>query len=203
MSWFDLNEIDESIEKNEHAERDHLIQVKFNELVCQHASNFKSISDFKLEEGVQLRIVTTKPFNAITFLQLVGENYELDEIVIAVYRMNINSVNFVKEYIETKNVRISLLLSNFFRENKKYEKWTRELVSYAAGNEMIKVAFARSHAKIALLKTKCNKSIVMEGSGNLSDNARIEQYVIDVNDKLYQFHKNWIFEQINEYYEKT
>ena len=43
--------------------------------------------------------------------------------------------------------------------------------------ENVKTTFCSSHAKVFLAKTTCGKHIVFEGSGNLSDNSRIEQYI--------------------------
>jgi len=45
---------------------------------------------------------------------------------------------------------------------------------------------------------ECGKHIVFEGSGNLSDNARIEQYILENNKQAYEFHKNWIMEAMSE-----
>lgn len=46
--------------------------------------------------------------------------------------------------------------------------------------------------------TKDNRHIVFEGSGNLSDNARIEQYLIEDNETTYNFHKEWIINTLNK-----
>jgi len=61
----------------------------------------------------------------------------------------------------------------------------------------VKTSFYHSHAKIFLAKTKCDKYIVFEGSGNLSDNARLEQYLFENNKETYEFHKNWIENILN------
>jgi len=37
-----------------------------------------------------------------------------------------------------------------------------------------------------------------EESGNMSDNARIEQYVYENNKQVFEFHKQWIGELCNE-----
>ena len=38
----------------------------------------------------------------------------------------------------------------------------------------------------------------MKGSGNMSDNARIERYVYENNKEVSEFHKEWIGELCNE-----
>ena len=57
-----------------------------------------------------------------------------------------------------------------------------------------------SHAKVILVKTTENYYI-LEGSMNLSVNARIEQLTFENSEKIYNFHKEWInevFNQINQ-----
>jgi hypothetical protein len=156
----------------------------------------EEIADFDLPEGTQYRIVTTKNMNALTAIYALLQNHEPEEIIIAIYRMNQPAVAKIISLSET--VPISVLISSFFRENKKYENWTRMLETQAKQIENLSVGFAWSHAKVTLIKTKCGKHIVFEGSGNLSDNARIEQYILENNKQAYEFHKNWIMEAMNE-----
>lgn len=111
--------------------------------------------------------------------------------------MNLLSVNKLKSIIDAGNIKCSILLSSFFRENKRYERWAEELIMYADKKENVKVSFAVNHAKVFIAKTKDLKYIVFEGSGNLSDNARIEQYLIEDNETVYNFHKEWISNTLN------
>lgn len=48
-----------------------------------------------------------------------------------------------------------------------------------------------NHTKILLIRTD-NNYFCIEGSGNLSINARIEQYSFSNNKQIYDFHYNWI-----------
>jgi hypothetical protein len=111
--------------------------------------------------------------------------------------MNLGAVSFLKEICE-KGIKVNLLLSSFFRENKKYDSWTRKIEAMGNTQKNLTVGFACSHAKIALIKTKAENKIVFEGSGNMSDNARIEQYIFENNPYVYDFHYNWIIKKIAE-----
>jgi hypothetical protein len=53
----------------------------------------------------------------------------------------------------------------------------------------IKVLYAWSHAKINLLQTHEDDYFVLEGSGNLSDNAHFEQYVLINDKKAFEYRK--------------
>jgi hypothetical protein len=67
---------------------------------------------------------------------------------------------------------------------------------YAENKKDVQISFAVNHAKVFIAKTKDNRHIVFEGSGNLSDNARIEQYLIEDNEVTYNFHKQWIIDTL-------
>lgn len=193
MAWYDLQQ-----EEKKESSKEYLSRVKYEEIICKKTKNFLDIIGNELAPNVQYRMVTERSFNAIVVINYLLQKYELIEIYIAVYRMNELSVNKLKSIIDQENIRCSILLSNFFRENKKYEKWCHELISYSQKKENVKVGFAVNHAKVFLAKTKDNRFIVFEGSGNLSDNARIEQYLIEDNETTYNFHKEWIIEILNK-----
>lgn len=191
MAWYDLNEKQES-------KREYLARVKYDKIVCQKTKNFTDVIGNELAKNVQYRLVTENSFNAIIVLDFLLKKYELIEIYIAVYRMNERSVNKLKSIIDSDNISCSILLSSFFRENKKYERWAEDLIMYSTKKKNVNVVFAHNHAKVFLAKTKDNRHVVFEGSGNLSDNARIEQYLIEDNETTYNFHKEWIINTLNK-----
>lgn len=187
MPWYDLKE-------NPETKKEYLSRVKYNEIIGKRAKSFMDIVDGKLLPNIQYRIVTEHGFNAITVIKYLQDFYQLTEIYIAVYRMNQLAVRKLIEFIDNSEIKTNIILSSFFRENKKYEKWAHDLVAYANGKKTVRIKFTRSHAKVFLAKTKNNQYIVFEGSGNLSDNSRIEQYIIENNKTVYEFHKNWMDE---------
>ena len=189
MAWYDLKEKTETT-------NDYLQKVKYDEIICNKTKNFVDIIGDELSLNVQYRMVTDKSFNAIVVIDYLLKKYELVEIYIAVYRMNLLSVNKLKSIIDGGNVKCFILLSSFFRENKRYERWAEELLMYAENKKDVEISFAVNHAKVFIAKTKDNRHIVFEGSGNLSDNARIEQYLIEDNEVTYNFHKQWIIDTL-------
>lgn len=192
MAWYDLDE-----KKKPEQNHDSVQRVEYDEIICNKTKNFIDIIGDDLLPHIQYRMVTSTSFNAIVVLDYLLKRYELIEIYMAVYRMNLLSVNKLKEIIDSGNIKCSIILSSFFRENKRYERWAEELVMYANKNEDVQVSFAVNHAKVFIAKTKDERYIVFEGSGNLSDNARIEQYLIEDNKTTFNFHKEWITNIIN------
>jgi hypothetical protein len=188
MDWFDLNKKEST--------REYLARIKYEKIVAKKAESFLDIVGDELVENVQYRFVTDNSFNAITVIEYLLKSNEIEEIYIAIYRMNYQSVLKIKEIVES-GIRCNIVISSFFRENKKYEKWANELIQFSSSNDNINISFAWNHAKVFLAKTKDNKFVVFEGSGNLSDNARIEQYLIENNKNTYNFHKQWIDDILN------
>lgn len=191
MAWYDLHNETET-------RKDYLARVKYDNIVCKRANNFMEIVGNELLPKTQYRIITQLGFNAISVVEFLLKKHTITEIYMAVYRMNIQSVRRLKKIIESGDIKCSIILSSFFRENKKYERWSKEILTLSKQNEKVKMNFAWCHAKVFLAKTKDGKHIVFEDSGNLSDNARIEQYIIEDNVDTYNFHKKWISEILNE-----
>lgn len=190
MAWYDLDEKQET-------KREYLARVKYDKIVCDRASSFKDIVGGELENNVQYRLVTDMSFNAITVIKYLLEYYEINELYIVVYRMNDKSFDYLKSIIQADKIKTGFIISTFFRANKQYERWAKEIKILSDTTENIKTSFHNSHAKVFLAKTKCGKHIVFEGSGNLSHNERLEQYIFENNKEVYEFHKNWIDNILN------
>lgn len=197
MAWYDLNNGNSESKNNEDL-NGYKRRIKYDEIIYEKSKSFEKIIGVELLPNIQYRFVTEKSFNAIVVLNYLLRKHTIIELIIAVYRMNELSVNKLKSIIDTSNIDCCILLSNFFRENKKYERWCENLIAYANEKQNVNIAFANNHAKVFIAKTHDEKHIVFEGSGNLSDNARIEQYLIEDNKQTYDFHKEWILETINK-----
>lgn len=140
----------------------------------------------------QIRIITEKAFNAYTLVQHLLQGQKIDELYIAIYRINEPTADALVRKIESGEIKkANFVLSNFFNQTKKPERWAMRLYDFAQTNDRCRVVFIHNHCKITL--AKCGqKHIVFEGSGNLSDNARIEQYILEDNNTAYDFHRSWM-----------
>jgi len=187
MAWHDLNcEIDNK--------KDYISTIRYKEGIYLRVKHFEQCFPSGLASDVQYRIITEKNFSALSMLDYVLTRYEPSELYLAIYRMNLPAVNRIKEIVTNLDCKFVILVSSFFRENKKYERWTRELEEFCKLKTNVELKFAWSHAKVFLCQAKCGRHFVFEGSGNLSDNARIEQYLIEDRIESYNFHKSWINE---------
>lgn len=172
--------------------------IKNDDLHFFKAKNLKELCP-EPKEGEQWRIVTEKQFNAYAFILNTLENYEIEELYIAVYRINQPTVKSIIKLLEDGKIKhATFVISNFFNQTKKPEKWALMLKQFCVENPKItEHIYTHNHSKIVALKTKCGKYFVFEGSGNMSNNARIEQYIYEQNKSVFEFHKSWIKELTN------
>ncbi len=169
--------------------REYRAYQKYKQIISEKSSHLDIDFD-KAEEGCQLRLITSYAVNAIVVIEKLAHRYEIDEVYICVYRMNQKAVNWITDRLHDTGIKTTILLSNFFRENKRYEAWFNNLVAMQSDQFRIKTGCL--HAKVFCCRTKCGRYFVFEGSGNLSDNARLEQYIFEQNQDVYEFHKSWM-----------
>lgn len=165
-----------------------------------NALKAKALSDLciKPKKNEQYRIITQKQFNAYSLIANVIEDSIIDELYLAIYRINEATVNSIIDLIETNKIKkATFIISSFFNQTKKPEKWALILREYADTKDNVRHTYIWNHSKIVAIKSK-NDYYVFEGSGNLSDNARIEQYVYENSKKMYDFHKSWMDELVLE-----
>ena len=141
----------------------------------------------------QIRLVTFRPFNAIHFLNYIAKKQTINHVIIAVYSINAEAARFLNEMIESGLIKkATILMSNLRNKaHREKEQITRDLF---VNNQNVELFFCSSHAKIMAMETYEGDYYVLEGSGNLSYNSRVEQYVLDNDKKLFNFTLNWMME---------
>jgi hypothetical protein len=149
------------------------------------------------QKNEQIRIITKSSFNAIAFIKYIVEFEIIEKIILSVYSMNFESATMLDDLIKQKKIiSAQILMSNLRNKaHREKEQLTNDLF---IDNPNISLFYANNHAKIISCKTDCNNFYTIEGSGNMSCNSRIEQYVIDNSQELYQFNINW-HEEIKEF----
>lgn len=146
-------------------------------------------------EGEQWRIITEKQFNAFALVLHLLQTREIEEMYLAVYRINEPTVSTLMEMIDKGKIRkATFVISSFFNQTKRPEKWAIMLKEYADGRENCHHVYTHNHSKVLAVRTSKGEHFVFEGSGNMSDNARIEQYVYEQSRETYEFHKKWMSE---------
>jgi hypothetical protein len=149
--------------------------------------------------GEQYRIVTEKQFNAFAVILAILEEEDIEEMHLAIYRINEPTVDSLINFIDAGRIKTAtFIISNFFNQTKRPEKWAIRLKDFADTRSCVKHAYIHNHSKVLCVKTVTGNHYVFEGSGNMSDNARIEQYLYENNEVTYNFHKEWMSELIEK-----
>ena len=152
------------------------------------------------EKDNEFLIVTEKAFNAYACVkQLLSEGSEIDELYLAIYRINSPIVEGLCEMITSGRIKkATFIISSFFNQTKKPEQWSVQLKEFCKNNpDRTEFCYLHNHSKI-LLARKGDNYYYFEGSGNMSDNARIEQYRYGNCKQIYDFHQEWMERLINE-----
>jgi hypothetical protein len=151
----------------------------------------EKIKELKLPKSKeQLRLITKRSFNSVSFLKFIADQEKVIELVCCIYSINHEAAIIIDELIKTGRIeKATLLISNLRNKaHREKEQLTKDLF---IGNPKIKLIYASSHSKIISFKTENQNYYTIEGSGNLSFNSRIEQYVIDNDRELFEFTKQW------------
>jgi hypothetical protein len=162
-----------------------------------HYIRAKALSDICGEpaEGEQWRIITEKQFNAFALILHLLQTRVIEEMYLAVYRINEPTVTSIIEFIESGKIKKSVfVISSFFNQTKKPEQWAIMLKQFADKKANCYHVYTHNHAKVLAVRTSKNEFFVFEGSGNMSDNARIEQYIYEYSKQSFEFHKKWMTE---------
>jgi len=152
------------------------------------------------EKGEQYRIVTEKQFNAFAVILAILEKEDIEDMYLAIYRINEATVDSLINIIESGRIRsATFIISNFFNQTKRPEKWAIRLRDYASTRSCVRHVYVHNHSKVLCVNTTKGNHYVFEGSGNMSDNARIEQYLYENNVITYNFHKDWMVELVEKH----
>lgn len=173
-------------------------QVKKSKYIRHHyflAKTLKQITFLPRKEET-IHIVTQSQFNALTFIPYFLERERIKQIFISTYSISKKNIDTILGMIDKKLIGECLLLISDFIVNQKKDI-VKKLELEASRCNNFKWQHAQNHSKIILIETDSDYYII-EGSGNMTMNARIEQYVFTCSKELYEFHRNWMMGINNE-----
>lgn len=164
------------------------IEISTEQLFFHKINKLNEITSIPLP-GQQFRIVTQKAVNSFDFILAILHQETIEELICAFYRIGKKVIQEINELQEKGNIQ-----HVHFLINDAVPKLTPDCYNLLKSLETDKfvLRLENNHTKIILIKTNLGNHYIIEGSGNLSINARIEQYSFDNNKQLFDFHKNWI-----------
>lgn len=141
--------------------------------------------------GEQLRLITRRTFNAVAFLSHIAKTDPIEDLKLVVYSINHAAALLIADLLNAGLVgRAEILISNLRNTaHTEKEELTREIF---ARHPRITLWFCSSHAKVMSCRTRSGQFYTVEGLGNLAFNSRLEQYVIDNDEVVYEFTAQWM-----------
>jgi len=145
-----------------------------------------------IEKGYTYNLITQKVINPYGFILQILKNGDIEDLYIATYSMNIKAIEILSSLIDEGRIKKLTIILN---HNMKFKMKGKDVVLLKMVEERENVSLIKkyTHAKVTLIK-QGEDYIIISGSGNYSENPKIEQYTINNDKELYEFHKSWMLE---------
>lgn len=143
------------------------------------------------ENGEVFFLHTEKAFNAFTFIPWLSQHHFIEELYASTYSISRRVVEVLQELQHLGRIgSVTLLISDSMI--KRNAVTIDVLDAVVKNNPYFRVKYFWNHSKICLLKAG-DLYLTLEGSGNWSENALLEQYVLVNSKEVFDFRKT-IFE---------
>ncbi len=165
----------------------------FSTYLNHHVEKIAKVEDLIRipQNGEVFYIYTENAFNAFTFIPFIAKRYFIQEIFASTYSISRRVVEALQELQQSGKIgEVTLLISDSMIKRNPVTVETLEAV--AKVNKNIKTKYYWNHSKVTLIKAVLEDQefhLVMEGSGNWSENAQLEQYTITHSKEVYDFFK--------------
>jgi len=172
--------------------------IKYRFVKQMQIANFSEIG--LPDSGDAFIAITSGSFNAYTIvLYAINLFGHIDKLSVTTFDMHQDVISDIFHQFDVGNIgKLDLMLSESikFRMPKRYIQM-QECFDERKHTDRIRVKYNWNHSKIILIRIG-NDRYCISGSGNLSDNAQFEQYLISHNLCDYDFFANWIDKDFEE-----
>lgn len=134
---------------------------------------------------------TEKAFNAFTFIPWISKRLFIDELYASTYSISRRVIESLQHLQHNGRIgKVTLLISDSMIKRNPVTIDVLEAVIKHNANFQVKYYW--NHSKVCLIKAG-DSHLILEGSGNWSENAQLEQYIITNHEEVYNFRRK-IFE---------
>lgn len=155
------------------------------------------VLDARIEPETSVHVVTNGSFDFWNVVVRLIELHELKacEFLGCTWTMNDQNVQSLMGLIDDGTIRsASVLVGLYFLHR---EPVVADLLKEGLASRAQRFKAHDNHAKVVLLSNGTDY-LVIEASANFTANPRIEQFVVNNDQGLYEFHKDWM----NAYHER-
>ncbi len=165
----------------------------FSTFLNRHMERIDRVNDLVRipQEGEVFFIYTENAFNAFTFIPWLAERYFIQEIHASTYSISRRVVEALQQLHTAGRIgEVTLLISDSMVKRNPLTIDVLEAV--VKSNAAFRTIYTWNHSKVTLLHARLDEvdfHLVLEGSGNWSENAQIEQYTLTNSKEVYDFFK--------------
>lgn len=170
-----------------------MARMEYRDNVCVEA-----ISKFP-EENEVMSFVSKGMSDAGSFLTAVNKKEGvIEEAIICTWTISKNNIKRLLDFVdEGKIKKLYFLINNgLLKTNSTKPIYAYLRLEFDKRKQNVFYAVANTHAKIQMYKTE-EKYLTISGSGNWSENPRIENYIIIGGKENYDFNAKWVKDCIN------
>lgn len=167
---------------------------KYRDSIC-----FDAIKDLPKNDEV-MSYVSMGLSDAGSFLNSVYEiNGAIKEAVICSWTISKINIDRILDFLDSGKIQKLHFLMNdgLLKTNSTKPIYAKLRMEFDKRTDKVSYAVANSHAKIQLYHFENGNFVTISGSGNWTENPRIENYILIGGEKTYNFNANWIKEVIN------
>jgi hypothetical protein len=118
---------------------------------------------------------------------IVQNNWLCEELTISTLSMSQANIDSLANLVNGDYLKqLNIIISHFYFANER-QGLMPYLYEKLDVNDVLQVAVASVHTKIAMIRTACGKKITIHGSANLRTSSNIEQIVIEHTPSLFDF----------------
>ena len=144
----------------------------------------------EIREDTTYTIVTQKVINPYSFILEAIKHAPIDNLYIATYSINLKAMEILCALLDSGDIKQWTLILNC---NMKFKMKGKDVVllEEERKRDNFHIIKKYSHAKVTLIDQH-DRKLIISGSGNYSENPKIEQYTINNDPELYDFHRRWM-----------
>jgi len=159
----------------------------------------KDIGNIQRDDRFFIMLPGTFVFGDFIESWIIENQYNVLDMTISTLSLSENNVDSLVNLINGDYLqKLNMIVSDYFFSHERHALIPYMYQELDKGDNF-QLAVARVHTKICLIKTECGREIIIHGSANLRTSGNVEQIVIEADEELYKFNKDWHDEIIEKY----
>lgn len=161
--------------------------------MIKYAYADKLAKDISLVKCCEYHVVVNGSFIFGDLIEsiVVNNNFHVKKMTISTLSMSQNNIDSLYNLINGQYLdELNLIVSDHFFSHERHN-----LIKYCYDrldiNNIFQLAVCRTHCKLCIIETHCGLKLVFHGSANMRSSANIEQFVIQENEDIFDFHNEY------------